>query len=73
MTGPTAPAPRTVVLVWRDADGAEVREQRIVHFVKGYGSYVRWNKRHLFVEPLQTELRVYTPGPKVRRPIAPAE
>jgi hypothetical protein len=69
MPEPIAPSPRTVVIVWRDCDGNEVREQRIVHFVKGYGSYVRWNRRHLFVEPLQEELRVNGVGPKLRRPV----
>lgn len=61
--------PRTIVVVWSDRHGAEQRERRIVHFLKGFGSYVRWNKHNLLVDPLQDKLRVDQAGPATRRPL----
>ena len=61
--------PRRIVVIWRDADGAEYRELRQVHFERGFGHFVRWNRHFMLVDPLQEELRIDRPGPRAVHPI----
>ena len=60
--------PRTIVCIWRDADGREHRERRIVHFERGFGPYVRWNRHTIPVGAMDAEVRLAIRGPARRNP-----
>lgn len=55
--------PRTIIVRWHDAQGHAHSERRRVNFAKGFGPYIRWNRRPILVDSMQTEITVEGIGP----------
>lgn len=57
-TQPAKPPARIVLINYRDGAGVECHAERHLKFAKGFGYYVRWNKRYILVDPLATSITV---------------
>ena len=50
MTDLVKPKSRTIVIRYRDPQGRPSTTTREVHFLRGYGHYIRWNKRMVLID-----------------------
>lgn len=55
---PVAPPPRTITVHFTARDGRTYSVIRRVWFVKGFGHYIKWNRKTVIVDPMATSLTV---------------